>query len=324
MELSTYIQQDTVKVKNLINLVPEKQNSGELNVQRAKIPFHEISAREQKLLQPQPEKTTQKPTSQQIRYWQGQSEKKLLVGGSRLMETKKDVQLNTSVYVENIGLGLPTHAKNITGTDWLTILLLLSLVLFASVKKSFPKYLKHLMQSVINYSTASRLYQEKNNSLFSAAMRLEVVFYLAFSVFIYQAATQFNISLPYHNIYIYLICLGVVLGYFMFKYIAYRFVGAVIEGSQETNEYLFNLSNFNRISGLFILPFVTLIAFNPFKRVDFVIIAGAIILILFYILLIRRGIGILLKKQFSIYYLFLYLCTLEFLPLLLIYKIVVV
>jgi hypothetical protein len=123
---------------------------------------------------------------------------------------------------------------------------------------------------------------------------------------------------------LYLFCFGAVLAYFLIKKMAYFLLGSVFEGTNETNEYLFNLDNYNRAAGIILFPIITLIAFYPKQDPTFPMFLGGLTVLAFYILLLQRGIAILLKKQFSIFYLFLYLCSLEFLPLLLIYKIVVV
>jgi len=101
----------------------------------------------------------------------------------------------------------------------------------------------------------------------------------------------------------------------------YRFAGLLIERSGETEEYLFNMNNYNRITGVGLLPVITLIAFSPFQNIGWLVSTGVFLVVSLYFLLISRGFITLLKKQFSIFYLFLYFCTLEFLPLVLLYKI---
>jgi hypothetical protein len=122
---------------------------------------------------------------------------------------------------------------------------------------------------------------------------------------------------------LYLFCFGAVLAYFLLKKLAYFLLGSVFEGTNETSEYLFNMDNYNRVTGIFLFPIITLVTFYPREDPTLPMFLGGGIVLIFYILLLQRGIAILLKKQFSIFYLFLYLCSLEFLPLLLIYKIVV-
>ena len=266
----------------------------------------------------------EKPTLAQIRYRQRQRENQLLVNGKRYMDPKTEVNLNTTTILPEKGIELPVRERNFYNTDWLAVVFVLALVLFASVRFSFSKYLNQLFQSVVNNATSTRMFEEKSYSVSNGAVRLEIFFYLTLSVFLFQLAGHFHLEFSFQNLILYLFTLGGVLIYFVLKKVAYRVIGVIVEGREETGEYLFNHDNFNRVTGLVLFPIVTLVAFGPFENPDLLILAGVITFIVFYILLLGRGISILFKKQFSIFYLFLYLCSLEFLPLLLIYKIVVV
>ena len=263
------------------------------------------------------------PTLEQIRHWRWLREKKLLINGSRYIQPKEKAKLVSSVKVEHENLGLPIREKNSSNTDWITILLLLVLILFASVRISYSSYVTHLFQSLLSYSTSFRLFRERNYPLSHGAFRLDIIFYFTFSLFIYQIINAFQLELVNKNLTFYASGLGLLLGYFILKKIVYSLVGLVFENVSETSEYLFNMDNFTRTLGIVLFPIVVLINYYPFENPLFMVVAGILVVVVFYAFLLQRGIYILLRKQFSIFYLFLYLCTLEFLPLFLIYNVVV-
>src|SRR5690554_756393 len=250
-------------------------------------------------------------------------EQKLLVGNSRYIEPRTDMNLYTEL-VAHESIHLPIRPRNAVGYDWITLILLLSLVLFASVRTTWGQYMNSLFHSIVNYATSIRMFQEKNNSLLQAAFLLDVLFYLIFSVFIFQIIDIFGIDVPYQHINLFLICMVVVLAFFVGKKVLYKFMGALIEKKGETLEFLFNADNHKRVAGLVLIPVVTAIAFYPFNNIHLPLVFGILIISIIYSLLILRGFEILIRKQFSIFYLFLYFCTLEFLPLVLLYKILVV
>lgn len=252
-----------------------------------------------------------------------QREQNLMVGGSQFIEPRNEVNL-VALATTNQGLHLPQRTINSISYDWITLMLLVAVALFASVRTTWNKYMINLFQSTINYSTALRMYQEKNSSHFYGAFQLDVLFYLIFSVFAFQVLNYFRIDLPYQNFFLYLFCLAFIVFFFMVKNTIYRFMGVLIRKRSETGEYLFNANNFKRVAGLILLPLVAVIAFYPYGKENIPVIAGVVIVLFLYSLLVLRGFMILLKKQFSIFYLFLYFCTLEFLPLVLLYKILVV
>ncbi len=205
--------------------------------------------------------------------------------------------------------------------DWLVGILVLTFLLFATVRLIFNKYLSQLVQSTINYSAFTRLFRERYFNLFHASFRLDIIFNLIIALLGYQFLSAYKINFGISNsLYVYLVCLGIVITYYTAKKIIYLLIGILTESKQEVQEYLFSIKVFNRVSGLFLLPVSAAIAFIPLSQVEPLLYAGAGITGIFYLMTIIRGGKIFLTKQFSISYLILYLCTLEFLPLVLIYK----
>lgn len=206
--------------------------------------------------------------------------------------------------------------------DWLVGILVLAFLLFATVRLIFNKYLKQLLQATINYSTFTRIFRERYFNLLHASFRLDLIFNLTLPLFGYQFINAYKINFGISNtFYVYLVCLGIVIGYFTAKRTIYYLIGILTESKYEVREYLFSMSVFNRVLGLFLLPVSASVAFVPLAQAEPLLFLGLGLIIIFYLLSLIRGAKIFLKKQFSISYLILYLCTLEFLPLFLIYNI---
>lgn len=229
----------------------------------------------------------------------------------------------TVAEVQNENIILPVREKQVVTSDWLTVIIFLAIALFATIRYSYIQYIQQLFQSLFNYPTAVRLLQDSNYPTSHAAYRLDIIFYITFSIFVFQVFNFLNWAQPEHKILFFgFISVGVII-YFTSKKLLFRMLGLLFETRSETSEFLFNLNNFGRSLGLVMLPIVVLITFSPLRSPDYVVFTGITLVLVYYLFLIYRGISILLRKQFSIFYLFLYLCTLEFLPLLLIYKVVV-
>ena len=257
------------------------------------------------------------PSDSLFRFWEIKPEEKIFIGDSRY-------PADTS-YVEHIlwkGLPVTIREENYPTNDWLTIIMFLALVLLASVRASYTKYIGTLFHSLINYTTSFRMFREKNYSFIHGAIRLEVLFYIIISIFVFQIIIlSSDYSLFTWTVYGQ--TLGALVVYFLGKKLAYQAFGSIFIGASETKEFLFNMDNFNRGTGIVLFPIVALIAYYPAENPLIAVVSGVLTVIVFYVMLLKRGISILLKKQFPIFYLFLYLCTLEILPLLLIYKLVV-
>lgn len=222
--------------------------------------------------------------------------------------------------LEKVEVVFPGKKVSRSNPDWLVGVVVIAFFLFATVRLIFQKYLSQLLQATINYSVFLRLFRERYFNLLHASFRLDLVFALMMSLFGYQFLNAFKINFGLTNsFHVYLVCMAAVVGYFIIKKVTYFLIGSLTENKQEVQEYIFSITVYNRVLGLFLLPVTAIIAFVPLYQVEPVLFAGLGIVIIFYLLSLIRGGQIFLKKHFSIFYLILYLCTLEFLPLLLIY-----
>ncbi len=259
------------------------------------------------------------PTPEQIRYWRIREVNRMFHGDNR------EISLHPAASVEHISVSppdlvLPSRVVNEISQDWFILIIFTTLGLFASVRHIFAGYISNLIQSLFNYSTASRMFRERNVSLGQGEIRLEIFSYLVFGLLLYQAAYYFNLNIPLSGFLSFLISVGVVLVFFMLKKLMYLAVGFVTGKTAETGEFLYNFSNHIRVMGILSLPIVAFIAWSPVPGPYPLFLAGLTLVFILYLILLWRGAKIFLKKQFSIFYLFLYLCTLEILPLLLMLK----
>jgi len=236
----------------------------------------------------------------------------------------ESVKVELTIVPERLGLTLPEHKLASRSADWIIGVLILALILFTSVRLLFGKYLTQIFHAAFNYATASRLFRERSVSLTHAAFRLDLIFVLTLSLFLFQVFGRqlgFGIS---SGILKYLIIFAGVIVYFSLKQVLYSLQGKMAEANAETQEVLYNMNLYNRILGLVLIPVTLILAFSRLPNPEIIVGIGGVMLLLCYILLVLRGLKILLRKDFPIFYLILYLCTLEILPLFYIYKLVLV
>ena len=208
--------------------------------------------------------------------------------------------------------------------DWSIGLFIFVLILFATVKLFFNKYLNQLFSASINYSTSLRLFREGSLNILHGSFRLEILFYIVFSYFLFQIGQEFGYSYKLTSLTSYFIILGGVVAYFSGKRIVYFLLGLITENKLPTQEYLFNFNQYMRVLGLILLPVSLIINFVSLSNLRILFLIGIVLVFIVYLLALLRGARILLTKHFSISYLILYLCTLEILPLVFIYKLLLV
>jgi hypothetical protein len=248
-------------------------------------------------------------------------EQTLLIDTSRYIRTNINISLVQKDY-KAYDIKLPSRQIEHTYNNWFTIFLFFTLILLTIVNRSFVKYLSSLFRSIFNYPTASRMFREQNISIRQGSLLMEFFYLLILSLFGYQIMNHFGFYPSTEGFVKFIIILLAVSLFFLIKTFIYKTLGYIYETQPETGEYLFNMKNYSKVLGILLLPVVGLIAWAPVNNPTVFLITGVALMAILYLLTLRRGVKILLKKQFSIFYLFLYLCTLEFLPLLLFLKVV--
>ena len=123
----------------------------------------------------------------------------------------------------------------------------------------------------------------------------------------------------FSGIEFYLIVFVVANAYYLLKLFLYKILGSVFSQREVTSELIFNMMLYNNVLGLILLPVATVHALVPgFGIASLFLVPGLIVL--FYLMSIIRSVYFAIREGISIFYLILYLCALEILPVLLVTK----
>ena len=216
--------------------------------------------------------------------------------------------------------GLVGKELIIPNHDWILGVILILWMLFASVRVGFLKYLEQLFTSLVNLNAAIRLYQQRGYKTMYGAVRLDFIFHLILPLSVFLIASYYKIDIPgYHATLFFLALLLIINGYLFTKILLYRLAGSIAMLKEQTEETVFNIRLYYKALGLILLPVVTIHAVIPETNLITVWVMAGLIAIM-YITNVIRTIYLGNRKGVSIFYLILYLCTLEILPLLLVFK----
>jgi len=204
--------------------------------------------------------------------------------------------------------------------DWITVVFLSCIIIIAWVRVFYYKRLKQIYKAPFSQRFLNILLRE--GSLFKEriAIALILVYFLTFGFIIYKA---FRICTPaglsqFREYEIFILCTVAVFLFWMVKILFIRLLGIVFKTDSSTNIYLQNVLVFCFITGMMALPLLILIVFLNSVLLFYITLS---LISLLYMFRVMRGffIGISLKK-FSRLFLFVYLCTLEILPLVVVLK----
>jgi hypothetical protein len=193
--------------------------------------------------------------------------------------------------------------------------------LLGLIKFIYARYFSNLFRVFFNTSLrqnqlADQLLQSKLPSLFFNAF-----FIISGGVYIYFLLRQYQFVKESHQWFLLPVCILLLGLIYVVKYSSLKFTGWVTGHSQATDTYVFIIFLIAKITGVILIPFIVLMAFS-----DAVIASGSVLLSLLligFLLLLRffRSYGLIQNQlKVSRFHFFLYIIGIEIIPLLLIYK----
>lgn len=204
--------------------------------------------------------------------------------------------------------------------DWVFGILILCLILYSFIQVFYRKRLSMIFKAFFAKHFANQLARECNIFKERISIPLFFLYIIVFSMVIYQAIIYF-FNLPENiniNFILFAEICGVVLICWFLKVAMIKISEKIFKTGKQSYEILLNIFIFNIISGIVLLPVIILILYSNYS----VFIYTALILSgLIFLYRIFREIKIGISyKNFSLLHLFLYICTLEILPLIVIAK----
>lgn len=207
------------------------------------------------------------------------------------------------------------------GETWVITIILLLVLFFALIRFFFYKELNSIIHSFYSNQMLNQINKEDN--LFSSwpFVFLYLLFGLVIGMYLYLSGKYFQLSYPVNGFELFLLLSTVVIGLFTIKIIVLRLLGFLFDIKRLVREYIaiLYLSYFN--AALIFLPLVIAFSLTPYRFVGIYSYIGIIMLAVIFILqFLRAGANILSNYKFPKVYLIIYLCALEFCPLIILVK----
>lgn len=205
--------------------------------------------------------------------------------------------------------------------QWIIGIIFLLIVLFALIKNAFSK---QLMDIIYLFFFNRSLLKTKEDNLFNSwvFLFLYLLFGFTFGMYFYLVIEQLNIVHTYVGVQWFLILSGLVLGFFAVKIISLQLVGFIFGIQKPVKEHIATLCLFFSNITMLYIPVIIALSLLPQNVAKIgshisLILLGSI----FVLQCFRAFFRILFGYQFSIIYLFIYLCILELCPLIILIKV---
>jgi hypothetical protein len=216
---------------------------------------------------------------------------------------------------------LPGKERIESNLDWFTITIVFSLFVFSLIKVTYQKFIVQIVTSIIDYQVAMRLYRERNVLFRNVSFGLHFVFYANIGLFINYLVDYYNLTPLFQNNFVnILFYCTTVLFIYNIKSLTSKILGYIFLVQDNFSQYIHNVNLYNKNIGLFLFPIIIIYPFTLDKFKPFVIYAGLLLLLIMFLLRSYRSAQIIMRKGISLFYLILYLCAVEILPVLLLVK----
>ncbi len=206
--------------------------------------------------------------------------------------------------------------------DWFFFIIIVAVLSLAWVKLIYTKFVFDFISSVFNYNISVKIYNEAGIVRKRVGYYLNILYLLTGSLYLFAISRYFDYS-PFElrNMQLFFLCFCILFGFIFYRILITKIISFIFLKEGLFSEFIHHFYVYNKLLGLVLLPFLLLIPYsNESLQQIFVYLSFAIITSL-YILRIFRIITFIFKKEVLLFYLFLYLCTLEILPVLVITRI---
>jgi hypothetical protein len=204
---------------------------------------------------------------------------------------------------------------------WVIAVVLFLVLFFVVIRFFFPSELNTIVYAFYSNQALSKI--NKEDSLFNSwpFIFLYLLSGLNTGLYLYLSGKYLEISYPAQGFELFIYLSAVVVGLFTFKIIVLRILGFLFDVKRLVREYVsvLYLSYFN--TAILFLPVVIAFSLTSYRfAVIYSYIGIAMIILIFLLQFLRAGANILSNYKFPKVYLIIYLCALEFCPLIILFK----
>ena len=209
-----------------------------------------------------------------------------------------------------------------TDNHWIIFIFLFIILLYTIIRNVYDKTLAVIFQAYWNDRAIGQFTRDDNFLKLRNTLLYFVLFTSVYGLLLKYIFNYFNITFQYKGLDEYLIICAFTGAFYLSKFILMKLSGFVFSIQKLISGYLSVLSISNFVYSIIIIPFLLFYQFVSSLFQPYLL---GLMLILFCFNTIykylRTGSFIINNFQFPKFYLFLYLCTLELMPLLIIYKV---
>lgn len=204
--------------------------------------------------------------------------------------------------------------------SWFLGVFILIFFLFAWIRLRFKKQFEKFLAAIFSFQTAANVYRNKSLLSQRVSFQMNLLFVLTGGLFLTQLFHYYTINIHSDELTNVVFAFLMPLTFIVYKFIMAKLVGFFSYKTKLFDEFYFNTSVYLKMLGLIALPLVVLIPYLNAVPQEILFTLSFILFGIVFILWFFRTFQIFIRKGVSIFFLILYLCALEILPVLIAVK----
>jgi hypothetical protein len=217
---------------------------------------------------------------------------------------------------------LPSHdAQYHITPDWFLYISLFLLIVLAWIKLVYDRFILGVFSALANFQLSQKLYNDPGIVQKRVSQSLLIIYFISGGLFLYELTEYFNVKiLPYKGIKLFLSFSFILILLALVRYIIMSLTGYFFDKQKLFSAYLFQHFLNNKVLGIILIPIALGIAYSRDLFLDILVYFSLVIVAIGLIMKMIRAVQFIFKNVISLFYLILYLCILEILPVLVIIK----
>jgi hypothetical protein len=214
-----------------------------------------------------------------------------------------------------------SHQLQNSQLNWALFVGLIAITLLIILKVYYLKFINQVFTTLFNFQLVEKMLREKNVLARRAFLIMNINYLLMFGLFLLLLAISFDITLTKNYFIDYLIYILIILSIQLIRFLLLYAAGLLFNSMQTVVEHLHISYLINKNLGFFFLPVVFSAIYIADIYAEILLFIGGTTFLLAIIYKLIRSFQIFIRNGVLLYYAILYLCTLELLPLVISYKV---
>ena len=205
--------------------------------------------------------------------------------------------------------------------EWYFFILISLTISLAWIKLIYGRFINDFFSAATNYNSSYRIFREPGIVKKRVGYSLDIIYLFSGGLFLYNLFEFYNIKpFNYSGIHIFVFSLLVLLALIILRLFIMGIISIIFNRKEMISEFIYHFYLYNKMLGLSLMPFLFLIPYTQGILQQIIVYMSFTIVAIVYLYRFVRIFIFLIKNVVFIFYLFLYLCVLEIMPLMVFIK----